>query len=180
MDDDNNVLLCGNDVLESENEAINTCHLSEPTASIISFEDWNELTNSKQPDISDWKDYPMNYEEVHKIDVRITFNEVTRNDWETAKEEINSILKNAKGHDLINLFENEKPTNAQILSLFFARESQFSKVLMSHLQIDYITLLRWLNDVCIQAVYQLSPEDLYNDELFLNVLLLSYTENNMI
>jgi hypothetical protein len=92
MDDDNNVLLCGNDVLESENEAINTCHLSEPTASIISFEDWNELTNSKQPDISDWKDYPMNYEEVHKIDVRITFNEVTRNDWETAKEEINSIF----------------------------------------------------------------------------------------
>jgi hypothetical protein len=122
----------------------------------------------------------MNYEEMHKIDVRITFNEVTRNAWETAKEEINSILKNAKGHDLINLFENEKPTNAQILSLFFARESQFSKVLMSHLQIDYITLLRWLNDVCIQAVYQLSPEDLYNDELFQSVLLLSYTENNMI
>ncbi len=54
---------------------------------------------------SDWKDYPMNYEEVHKIDVHFTFNEVTRNAWETAKEEINSILKNAKGHDLINLFE---------------------------------------------------------------------------
>jgi hypothetical protein len=121
MNDDNNVLLCGgDDDFELEDEAINMCHLSEPITSIISFEDWNELTNSEQPDISDWKDYPLNYEELQKIDVHITFNEVTRNAWETVKEEISSILEN-----------------------------QCTKNLMSDLQIDFITLLRWLNDICI-------------------------------
>jgi len=37
-----------------------------------------------------------------------------------------------------------------------------------------------LNDICIQAVYQLSPEDLYHDRLFKSILLLTFTENNAI
>ena len=52
--------------------------------------------------------------------------------------------------------------------------------MMLHLKLDYTTLLRWLNDICIQAVYQLSPEHLYNDRLFKSVLLLTFTDNNAI
>jgi hypothetical protein len=89
-------------------------------------------------------------------------------------------LKNARGGDLLDLAETEKPTPVQIFSLFFAKESQFAKVMMSHLKLDYATLLRWLNDICIQAVYQLSPEDLYSDTLCKSALLFFFNENNTI
>jgi hypothetical protein len=77
---------------EPEFEAVNnTPQLSDPTTSIISHGDWNELTNMEQPDVSDWNDYPSNFDGVKKIDVCITFDEATRSAWETAKEEIHSI-----------------------------------------------------------------------------------------
>ena len=46
----------------------------------------------EQPDVSDWTDYPSHYDGVKKIDVRITFDEATRNAWDTAKEEIQFIF----------------------------------------------------------------------------------------
>ena len=44
---------------------------------------------------------------------------------------------------------------------------------MDKLGIDYVLLLKWLHDSCLQSFYQLSPTNLYNDpwlksHLFLN------------
>jgi hypothetical protein len=49
---------------------------------------------------------------------------------------------------------------------------------MSHLKGDYTTLLKRLHDVCMQAVYQLSPTDLYKDKIFEDHLLLNFIENS--
>jgi hypothetical protein len=43
--------------------------------------------------------------------------------------------------------------------------------------IDYATILKWLHDICIQAVYQISPNDLYKDEIIKNHLLLTAKES---
>jgi hypothetical protein len=51
---------------------------------------------------------------------------------------------------------------------------------MSHLKINYTTLLKWLHDICIQGVYQLSPTDLYKDKIFEDHLFLNLTENSYI
>jgi hypothetical protein len=49
---------------------------------------------------------------------------------------------------------------------------------MFHLKIDYVTCLKWLHDIFIQATYQLSSTELYNDEVFKDhLLLLNYTES---
>jgi hypothetical protein len=65
------------DEFSSKNEDDDASKLCEPINSILSFEDYNELMNSEQPGVLEWKDYPSNFEEVQNVDVRITFDEAT-------------------------------------------------------------------------------------------------------
>lgn len=58
----------------------------------------------------------------------ITFDEATRNAWDTSKEEIQCILKNARGEDLLNLAETEKPTPAQIFSCSLQKKASLQKL----------------------------------------------------
>jgi hypothetical protein len=41
--------------------------------------------------------------------------------------------------------------------------------LMSKLCIDYTSVLNWLHDICVQAVYQISPKDSYEDEIIKSI-----------
>ncbi len=136
-----------------------------------------ELVNAEQPGILDWKTFPTSFDDVKNVDVHFTFDEATRCAWKTAKEEIASILNNARKPDLLNLSEAEKPTDRKTYSLFFSQERRFLNVLMFHLKLDYVTCLKWLHDIFIQATYQLSSTELYNDKVFENHLLLNYTES---
>jgi hypothetical protein len=135
-----------------------------------------ELMNSEQLGVLEWKDFPSDYEEASNVNVHFTFDEATRSAWKSAKEEITSILINARKEDPLNLSETEKPSTEKILSLFFGKESRFAKGLILNLQFDYKTLTLWLHDICLQAINQLSP----TDKVFENPLLLSYTENTFI
>jgi hypothetical protein len=155
----------------------NISHLCEPITSILSIEDYKELINAKQPGIFDWKAFPTNFDDVKNVDVRFTFQKATRWAWKMAKEEIASILSNARKPDLLNLSETEKPSDRKIFSLFFAAERRFINILMFHLKVDYVTCLKWLHVIFIQETYQLSSTELYNDEVFKDHLLLNYTES---
>jgi hypothetical protein len=98
----------------------NISHLCEPITSILSIEDYKELINAQQPGILDWKAFPTNFDDVKNVDVHFTFDEATRCAWKMAKEEIASILSNARKPDLLNLSETEKPTDRKIFSLFYS------------------------------------------------------------
>ncbi len=148
--------------------------LCDPISSILSIEDYKELINAEQPGVLDWKAFPRNFDEVQHVDVRFTFDEATKCAWMTAKEEIASILNNARKYDLLNLSETEKPTNTQIFSLFFGKERRFINALMFHLKVDYVTCLKFMHDICMQAMYHQSATDLYNDDNIKDRLLLSY------
>ncbi len=162
---DNYFDLYFDDAFTSENENDDGSQLCEPTNYILSIEDYKELMNSEQPGVLEWKDSPTNYEEASNINVDFTFDEATRSAWKSAQDEITSILINSRKEDLLNLSEIEKPSTENIFSLFFGEESRFAKVLMLHLHCDYQTLTSWLQDICMQAIYQLSPTDLYQDTL---------------
>jgi hypothetical protein len=70
-------------------------------------------------------------------------------------EKINYITSNARR--LLGLSETQKPSDKQIFSIFFAMESHFAYILMSKLEIDYVTILKWLHEICLQEVYQVAP-----------------------
>ncbi len=99
-----------------------TYHIFKPITSILSIEDYKELINAEQPGILDWKAFPSSFDGVKNVDVRFTFDEATRCAWKTAKEEIASILNNARKPDLLNLSEAEKPSDMKFFLLFFAKE----------------------------------------------------------
>jgi hypothetical protein len=40
------------------------------------------------------------------------------------------------------------------MPIFFGEESLFAKALMSKLEIEYDTALKWLHNIFLQAVYQ--------------------------
>lgn len=81
-----------------------------------------------------------------------------------AKEEIDTIKSNARQlfslPDDRNLYLSDK----QIYSIFFSKDSRFANVLLTKLEVDYVTLLKWLHDCCFQAYYGLSHTDIYNDK----------------
>jgi hypothetical protein len=145
---------------ENEDDEVSSAQLCDPIYSILSIEDYKELMNSEQPGILDWKDFPTNFEEIQNINVRFDFDGATRHAWETAKEEVTSIILNSRSNDLLCLSETEMPSTEKIFQLFFGKESRFANILMSKLKVDYATLVKWLHDTCMQAVYQISPTDL--------------------
>jgi hypothetical protein len=141
---------------------------------ILSEEDYHELMQSDQPGVMEWKDYPCSNENIHHLDVRLTFDKATSDAWDSAKKETLAITSNVKR--LLKLPESANPLDSEIYSIFFGPESRFINILMSKLCIDYATV-KWLHDICIQAVYQISPKDLYEDEIIKNHLLLTEKEN---
>ena len=156
---------------EEEDDEISLLFETLDQDHILSVDDYKELMARDQPGILEWKDYPCSKEEVEHIAVRFTFDKAKQYLWSTAKEEINAITSSARR--LLGLSEDQSPSDMKIFSIFFAKDSRFAKVLMDKLGIDYVLLLKWLHDSCLQSFYQLSPTNLYNDpwlksHLFLN------------
>jgi hypothetical protein len=79
---------------------------------ILSIEDYKELTNREQPTISDWKDNPVSSDRVDHIDVRFSFDKARRDAWDTAKLEIEAIT--SKARKLVGLSESGHPTDKQL------------------------------------------------------------------
>jgi hypothetical protein len=142
---------------------------------ILSEEDYHELMQSDQPGVLEWKDYPCSSDSINHLDVRLTFDKATHDAWNTAKEEIPVIMSNVQ--QLLKLLESSIPSDNKVFSIFFGPESRFINVLTSKLCIDYATILKWLHDICIQAVYQITPKDLYDDKIIKNHLLLTAKES---
>jgi hypothetical protein len=113
---------------------------------------------SDQSGVIGWKDYPCNSDNIHYIDVHLTFDKATKNAWDSAKKETLALISNIKR--LLKLPESANPSDSEIYSIFFGPESCFINALMSKLYIDYTTVLKWLHYICLQAMYQISPKDL--------------------
>ena len=103
----------------------NISQLCEPINTILSIEDYKELINTAQPEVLDWRAFPRSFNEVRHVDVHFTFDEATRCAWKTAKEEINSILSNARKQDLLDLSDAEMPTDTQIFLVNIVGSSMF-------------------------------------------------------
>ncbi len=142
---------------------------------ILSEEDYRELMQSDQPGVMEGKDYPCSSDNINHLDVHLTFDKDTSDAWDSAKKETLAIISNVRR--LLKLPESANPSDSEIYSIFFGPESRFINVLTSKLSIDYATVLKWLHDICIQAVYQISPKDLYEDGIIKNHLLLTDKEN---
>jgi hypothetical protein len=137
----------------------------------LSVEDYKELMNREQPGILDWKDYPCTSDTIKNLDVCFTFDKAKTDAWNTAKEEIDAITYNTR--QLFGLPDDRNLSDNQIYSIFFSKDSRIANILLSKLEVDYVTLLKWLHDSCFQAYYGFSHTDLYNDRCIEEHLLLN-------